>query len=626
MPTSFDEAGWMRGQVERARILHKTLTNWLGFQTLNAELRARIAGRVLAGEGAGRTASPAILAGRMAESLGAPEDTVKRLGIAATLFWASADVADDVDDGDEKELPFANDACTLIFLAQRALVELSPLAVAEGIHYGLEMANGQTRDLVSTDRPQAPDVESIISGKAGAELELFLTLAGIAAGNVTPALRHLGRTLGAALQVFSDVADLYMKPVSADFLAGKWTLPLLLYRKGADTAALEALRRHRFDVQARMRFEAAGFALNALRAHWAPFEAAWANLAPDCPNPLPFAEVVAWLKATFEALDEALADLEEPPAPQIVTAQEAIDRGLRYLAETDGVEEHRWGFLGAPYVAGDLFPLIFKTATLRQCGMEWRKPFEKLLALRDEDGWRYYPARAAIPADADDTGLILGSFHDVLPEAVTRFSIGQLKSQFHDDAIHTWMGPMPDDIEWAGDDCLATLSNVTWGLVRAGHGSIVPPAVWQRLATAAAGEDFPSPFYPPVLTRFFVHRATATGVASAALTPEQGQRAREALGRQMQAEERLAGNYTDSVQHTTATLLAAAQWRGFPGLELRARALQIWLSERQESDGSWLGEPFFLTPGVGMRPQFWGHPVVTTAWVILALSELNSLH
>jgi hypothetical protein len=71
--------------------------------------------------------------------------------------------------------------------------------------------------------------------------------------------------------------------------------------------------------------------------------------------------------------------------------------------------------------------------------------------------------------------------------------------------------------------------------------------------------------------------------------------------------------------------LAAARWKAWDFDLPRSDSIALWLSERQQSDGSWAAEPFFWTPGVGMRPQQWGHSVLTTSWAVLALLELGAL-
>ena len=75
---------------------------------------------------------------RFAEALGAPRPALEQLGVATTLFWAAADVADDIDDaapGAGGGALTANDVCALLLLAQRAFLNLSPEVASETVEY-----------------------------------------------------------------------------------------------------------------------------------------------------------------------------------------------------------------------------------------------------------------------------------------------------------------------------------------------------------------------------------------------------------------------------------------------------------------------------------------------------------
>ena len=370
----------------------------------------------------------------------------------------------------------------------------------------------------------------------------------------------------------------------------------------------------------RVRFEAAGeagwrwsiagrscVARGAARARW-------------CREPRAVEDAVAWLLASIEAVQEALLDLgEPPPPPRRVDAADAVARACGFLRSQDASEDHRWGLFGQPHVAGNLYPLIFKTAALRACGEGCEDSLERLLALRDADGFRYYPGARLIPPDADDTGLVLGYFASQLPPAAREASARQLLDSFEGEGIHTWMGELPREMRWEGDDCLATLANACWGLMESGFGAQVPAAAWARLAREAMEDGCSSPFYPPALTRMFLHRALGEAAWRQLISRADAHRARQRLERHLAGAERLAGNHGDTAQETAAAVLAASAW----GLPLRRASLETWLCERQEADGSWAGEPFTRTPGVHLRPRVWGAAGTTTCWVVLALLALR---
>lgn len=628
-PRELDEDRRLAEQRRRGRELYAAVDAWLGAQALDPRLAARVRLRVLKGGEPGVIDTPAELALCLAESLGAPQDERRRLGIAAALYWAAADSADDVDDDDvsgglhggDGPAPTANDACALLFLAQRALLEWRPDAAMAGVRFGLAMAAGQAADLASTGRPEATDALAIAKGKAGAELALFFTWAGLAAGDESGDLAALGERYGTALQIFSDAADLYVKPMSDDFVAGKWTLPLARFRGEAPEAALlEALDRTRPDVQARMRWATAESTRRALADQATLVTSAWENVRERCPDPRPFDDAVAWLAALLETVDEAVAELPEPPAPPSRAIDEVMAAGAGYLTAHDFAEEHRWGLFDKPIVAGNLFSTLLKAAALRAAGDAWRPSFERLLALRDADGWRYFPGHAEIPPDADDAGLLLGHFGDVLAAGLRDETAEQLTHAFDGEGIHTWMGKAAGEVHWQGDDCPATLANACWGLMQIGQERRIPGPVWRRLLREAEHGAYESPFYVAGPTRFFLHRALAKAVLAGALRTVETEAARRRLEGELHAERRIGGGFEGDTLADACAALAALQW----GL----RIPPTWadhLADRQEIDGAWPADPCFRTPGVNFRRYVWGDRGLTASFALLALAAVRAV-
>jgi len=617
----FDEQRWQVDQRRREEELFRLVKTWLEQQSLPPALHERMAQRLLSGTDA-RLDCPSLYALRLADALGVPAKARDATGVVMTLFWAAADASDDVDDQEPSQVPAtANDACALLLLAQRALLDALPGQCRLACDYGLKMAEGQVLDLASSDRPRSPDLEAMVRGKAGAELAFFFGLAAHGVGaEATPVFTALGEAFGCALQVFSDVTDLYLKPVSPDFLAGKWTWPLFYFRQEAQAVWLEAFPRHHEDVLIRVRFEAAVGSQRALQHRADALRAAWAGARPHLANPEPVEHAVGWLLASMGALHDGLGELgEPPPLPPRVSVTDALTRACAFLSDHDAAEEHRWGLFGAPYVSGNLYPLLMKAVALRAAGAPWEALLQRLLSLRDGDGFRYYPGAFDIPPDADDTGLILGHFVEFLPGEIRLASAQQLLHSFEDDRIHTWMGVLPPGIRWEGDDCLSTLANACWGLMKSGFGESVPTAVWEKLLWAAKKDVCASPFYPPTLTRMFVHRAVAEAALQGWVPLLRAREAQRTLEERLWAVERLAGQHGETPQRTAAWVLSAAAW----GLPLRREAIRTWLCERQEADGRWAAEPFTRTPGVAMRPRVWGSPETTTCWVVLALLELG---
>lgn len=627
--TSFDEDARLDEKRLRGGAVYRDLEAWMAARRLDPLLHARVAPRALKGEEPGVAESPAELALCLAEALGAPEDALRHLGRCATLFWAAADTADDVDDHDvsgglhpgaEKTPPTANDACALLFLAQQALLEWRADAALDGVRFGLRMAGGQARDLATTDRLTEPDVAGIVRDKAGAEIALFFRWASLAAGREPEPFEALGEVYGEALQVFSDIADVYLKPISDDFVAGKWTLPLALYRQDASRSAhiWEALERTRGDVQARVRWEAARASLQALGGLKGRLIEQWDAARRLCALPERFDPAAAWLVAVLETVAESVGELGEAPKPAMRSIFQAVESARGWLEETEFSEDHRWGLFGQPLVTGSLFTTVLQAAALRASGGRWEPAWERMLRLRDPDGWRYYPGRNEIPPDADDAGLILGYFGDSLPRKLLDETAQQLIAHFEADRIHTWMGAMPGNVAWEGDDCPGTLANACWGLLRTGHERAVPPGMWRRLKSAAEAGDYASPFYTPEPTRFFVHRALAAAVLRGLLRADETADARRRLESELAAAARRGGSFAGDELVNACSVLAADAW----GLPIRAET-PLWFVDRQQIDGAWAEAPCFRTPGVLFRPYTWGHRGVTTCFVLLALAALQ---
>lgn len=618
----FDEAHWQAAQERRGRLLYGWISDWLAAQPLSEPLRSRILLRARPGLDQCLDA-PSTFALCAAESLGAPLAYQRSIGIAATLFWAAADVADDVDDGEVQagQTPQANDACALLFLATRALAELGPEFVALGAAYGLRMAGGQAQDLAATGKPSSFDPQAIADEKAGAELEFFFHLAAQyrnpqvsqpSAGQLT----RLGAGLGVALQIFSDVADLYISPQSLDLVSGKHTLPIALFiKKDADHAErLLAADRQWPDLQAHLRYDMKDAAREALASLGAPVVEAWQLLAKQMPDAEPLQELVNWILALLDVVNTSLESLEQPAPAALPQPAQTLERAIDFLNNVHETERHAWGLFGRKRVEGTLFTTVFTAAALRCAGQAWENGLTAILAMRDVDGWRYYPHADEIPPDADDAGLILGHFGDALPAGVREATAKQLIGAFEGDGIHTWMAPAVGGIAWDGDNCLATLANAAWGLVQTGFGPQVPHAVWNRMTADARARRWSSPFYTDPATRYFVNRSLAAAAAQHLVPYESVQPVRKALIGEINSLTRWGGSTSDSMLACAFDALALSTWGVAP-----PASLPVFFGARQNIDGSWPAEPLFMIPGIDYRPQRWGAACLTTSIVVQAL-------
>lgn len=616
----FSETDWIAGQHRRGSVLFQWVAEWLLDKALAEPLATRIRLRALPWK-SGVVEGPGTFMLCAAESLGLPATLQRQLGVAAELYWAAADVADDVDDGEEQcgFKPHANDGCAMLFLAVEALAELGPAAVSLGNQYGLRMAAGQARDLAATGRPSAFDVHAIARDKAGAEAAFFLALAAQAAGRQTQPFANLGEKLGVALQLFSDVADVYMAPHSLDLETGKHTVMLQAFARRNPRRAefLLACRRDWPDVQAALRFEMREAALESLAGLDAAIWHAWAEAQPLLADAAALGSLVQWIIGLITVSRAALAELEEPAPVCLPSGPQVLARAKLYLAAGPFEERHRWGLFGADLVKGDLFTTVYVTAALRELGGDWQPGLQHILRLREHNGWRYYPGHTQIPLDADDTGLVIGHFHDALPGRVRDGAIEVLASGLHATGIHTWLTTGTSDIEWQGDDCLATLANAAWALVRTGQHSRIAPGVWERLLRSALDGACESPFYTTEATRYFVHRCLAFAAQERIIGRDAQEQLRQDTTAWYSAQRRWGGSTSDSLMATAFNALTALEWGlATPG------DLPAYFAARQETDGSWPGEPLFMIPGVNYRPVRWGHPALTTSVVVTTLARL----
>lgn len=178
-------------------------------------------------------------------ALGGEPDAGTELAAACALFFASADVTDDAQDGDLAPGAFGdswqqavNAGHALIFLSQAVATAATAARhrgrVAEAFAAaGLAMSLGQARDLAQ----RGADLKAVgeaayletIRGKAGASFRLYAALGAIALGRsprLVAALQAYGEAFGTAVQLASDLTDL-AGPDSRDQRNRQPTLPVI---------------------------------------------------------------------------------------------------------------------------------------------------------------------------------------------------------------------------------------------------------------------------------------------------------------------------------------------------------------------------------------------------------------
>ncbi|MBI2336140.1 MAG: polyprenyl synthetase family protein [Deltaproteobacteria bacterium] len=169
------------------------------------------------------------------------------LGVLTTLLFLGCDLLDDLHDQDlyKSESPYSPaqlslaSAVLLTALPNLVLRELASVsknfALLKTISDSLlVMAAGQFQDLSLanpyTIHPNA--IEAMVLKKSGEELSLFCRLAAKIA-SVSPIIEQkcadFGKFLGTALQISSDVFDLFWAPQSKDLKHSSLTLPIALH-------------------------------------------------------------------------------------------------------------------------------------------------------------------------------------------------------------------------------------------------------------------------------------------------------------------------------------------------------------------------------------------------------------
>lgn len=349
------------------------------------------------------------------------ETRAAELAAASCLYFAAADVADDVADGDTRiSLGVdVNDACRLLFLYQEALLALD-VAVESRITLlqnfaacGMLMAGGQELDLVGTDAPHASKPLEISVGKTGSEFAACIAAPAVALGIESAPYFKFGFALGGLLQIGSDYFDLFLDPQSDDWEAAKPTLPIrhgLAHRRhGPEVSMLLAGDRQRLDRKPaglwRLVQAGAGPKLDEIRATLAG-DMREAGEQTDCAALL--AEFRDELDGMAREVVEALAEYKDDPAPATGDPEReratCVKRARAFLDRDPAFEEavdlHHDAIEGVDIARGAFFGPAF--ATVRWPAAE----FARAQALDAADG-RYFSGQTGAALDPVCAGLAL---------------------------------------------------------------------------------------------------------------------------------------------------------------------------------------------------------------------------
>ena len=507
-----------------------------GEAEVDARARARLVARAtrhLPAPGApeGSMLWPPVYALRIAAALGVDRDVAVRFAAAGALFFAAADLADDVVDGDAADPAIGvNDVCRLLLLTQSALLGLegvppgTRMALASFFSaQGQTMARGQELDLRGTGALEAADPVEIAALKSGAEFALFAAGPALLAGVDPKPYEAFGRAFGCLGQTLSDALDLFLDPTGDDWPARK---PSFALRHGLDVSHRTGTLRElvagacgRPDRRAAGLWHlvrlGAGERLAQIRDRCAAEMAEAAAAAGGGPTLLQLHEaLVEWTSGVCDAL-QMFRDAAEPASASVEGARPRACAALgAFLTRPGALDElvrvHRWGFLDAPAVPDPRLSLLVVAELLASSSRPVPEAARGLVEGLPRNGWPRFDAVGAPPCtDTTARTLRLAAQLGMENDVAVQGAAEALRAQQRRDGLFpSWLGGPRDErcarfrARWGDGPCpahsaWATLALWCVGLRKGAH-----------LARAARGlsalfgqETTPaSPFYGPLAT------------------------------------------------------------------------------------------------------------------------------
>ncbi len=291
----------------------------------------------------------------------------------------------------------------------------------------------------------------------------------------------------------------------------------------------------------------------------------------------------------------------------------------------DTWEVHRWGFLGAPVLYGDIFNPLLILEALSQFEENIEAPLRKILAKQSSYGWHYYSNSLDIPPDADDLGQLL-QLVTHLPQAeyapIMEPALLNLVNNLEDTGrCPTWLCDEEryprESVEkaWYGDTCVAVMANLYYGLAcydAARYASEIQRGVdyilrhYDDALSGWQGNHYKSRIYTLYLIARLLHKQSVPF--------DFGQTTHTLLQKQ-----KLDGSWEQSPQETAFALLFLKTQPNTQAITTAIRKGQIFVMETQNYDGSWDGEDLFIRPGKDARFEYFSHPKVTTAFCLRSL-------
>jgi len=335
------------------------------------------------------------------------------------------------------------------------------------------------------------------------------------------------------------------------------------------------------------------------------------------------------------------AQRSAPPRLSFAAAQDGLSQAIamaegylladRTFSESWEVQRRR--VFGAPELIGGVFAPGLILEVLCQYREDVANQVSAVLDRMAEDGFRYYP-HPAVPPDADDLGLALRLYPHSAEKAKHQEQLQRplawMKANTSETGqIPCWFTHGVEGFDatyktslW-GNQCATVEANLLLGLMTyasAEYHAVVERSAAQWLRRWMASGLGANALYIPSYALWTALKLVNALSASAVERSLQGQldRVRESLAERLQKE---ADRSATPQEAAFLTLTCLDQRASLPVAALFDPDWIGLILKRQRYDGSWAGEPLFVTPTRGDVATWYSSNSVTTAYCCHALKR-----
>jgi len=446
--------------------------------------------------------------------LSEPDGLVALVG----LFYAAVDLSDDVVDGDAAPEAVGDPERLLLWLPEAAHVldpTRGPAALRTLHRGGLAMWEGQDLDLSARGRVLSPaEALTVAEGKAGEEIAAVFAAVAEAAGVSVSPWEALGRAMGVALQLVTDLADFSSGARDWDARQPTWPLAVAFAHPVWGPGLRHAWAgEHRTETR-----RARGWSL-VVAAHDAETVDALGSRIDGLARDLPAQDAVRPMLETMErwrSPSPAVELVGMDPEPG-ASHEQALVAATAFLRRDPGLEEaierHERPLWGRPRVEAPLFGRLLAAWAAREAGVELGVAWAALSTV-PAHGYRYFPELPEVALDIDLAGWLLTAQAGPAEE---------LKRKLEEAVpldLPTWLGPAvgPDGVPFSPHACVASMASAARGLHRAG--SALAEEAWDRTLRTRRILGPASPYYEPLtVDALLVDGAVECGLDADALGP-----------------------------------------------------------------------------------------------------------